>query len=181
MSKASTALCPATVSSLTQWGVHEPVISRRRSTIICRWRVVGTSRPSSRDKFPKWKTKWWACSQSWQEVMLGSTVGICGVAEGKECIMGKRLGDCVEDILHQGHFQSQDKPRGGQCSGLVANAKANIFTAAQFNVTSTQILNLTCLLTTYVLLYISLFVCFTRVHTCPHCHKQPLEEATLLL
>lgn len=43
-------------------GLDPPVTSRRRKEIMCRWRVVGTSRPSSRHKFPKWKTRWWVDS-----------------------------------------------------------------------------------------------------------------------
>lgn len=79
---------------------------------MCRPRVVGTIRPSRRDRFPRWKRRWWVCSHSWHEVALVSTAP--GAAEGKECNVGKRRGGSsgVEDILQQGHLEYEDEVGG---------------------------------------------------------------------
>lgn len=81
--------------------VYRPVIRSRRSRIMCRPRVVGTTRPSSRDRFPRWKRRWWACSHSWHEVTLCFTARTPRASEGKEDWLGKRWGGSsgVEDIL----------------------------------------------------------------------------------
>lgn len=80
--------------------VVRPVIRKRRSRIMCRPSVVGRTKPSNRDKFPRWKKRWWGCSHCWQEVALGSTYP-AGVDEGNIGTMGTITGDsCVgEDIL----------------------------------------------------------------------------------
>lgn len=72
------------------------------------------TRPSSKDRFPKWKRKWWATSQSWHEVALGSITRSPGATEGKECSVGKRRGDGsgVKDILRQGHLEHWGKVGG---------------------------------------------------------------------
>lgn len=49
-----------------------PVIRKRRSAIMCRASVVGMSRPSSRDRFPRWKRRWCACSHSVHSVTLAT-------------------------------------------------------------------------------------------------------------
>lgn len=68
---------------------------------MCRPTVMGMTRPSNRDRFPRWKRKWWVCSHSWHEVTLGSAVWVSRVAEVKECSVGKRgvASSRVEDIL----------------------------------------------------------------------------------
>lgn len=81
-----------------------PVIRRRRSRIMCRPMVVGMTRPSRRDRFPRWKRRWWACSHSWHEVALGSKPESPWVAEGRGGSTVKRRGEDssgVEDILQQ--------------------------------------------------------------------------------
>lgn len=87
--------------------VYRPVIRSRRSRIMCRPSVVGMTRPSSRDRFPRWKRRWWVCSHSWHEVALGSAARTAGVAEGKEGSVARRRGGSsgVEDILQQGHLR----------------------------------------------------------------------------
>lgn len=74
---------------------------------MCRPRVVGMARPSSRDRLPRWKRRWWACSHPWHEVALGSTARTPAVAKGKEGSVVKRRGDGsgVEDIVQQGHLE----------------------------------------------------------------------------
>lgn len=96
-----------------------PVMSRRRSTIMCRPRVVGMSRPSSKDRFPKWKRRWWVCSHAVHAVALGSIAKSPGAADWKECIVGKRWGGSwgAEVILQQGHWR-----KIGQCQLLQAKA-----------------------------------------------------------
>ena len=39
---------------------------------MCRDRVVGMTRAMSRDRLPRWKSRWWVPSHSVQEVVLCS-------------------------------------------------------------------------------------------------------------
>ncbi|MEQ2201786.1 hypothetical protein XENOCAPTIV_018097 [Xenoophorus captivus] len=79
---------------------------------MCSPRVVGMAKPSSRDRFPRWKSMWWTCSHSWQEVALGSTAGTPGDDEVNVGNMGKKVKSDEVDILMQ--FQPEDQGRAAE-------------------------------------------------------------------
>lgn len=89
------------------WGGW-PVIRRRRSRIMCSPRVVGMSRPSSRDRFPRWNSMWWTCSHCWQEVVLASTAGTSGVEEVNVGSMVSKKVESGVDILMELQPEDQD-------------------------------------------------------------------------
>lgn len=70
------------------------------------------SRPSSKDRFPRWKRRWWVCSHTVQAVALSSAAASPGATEGKRCTVGKRWGGSwgAEVILQQGHCR-KDWPK----------------------------------------------------------------------
>ncbi|KAF3840268.1 hypothetical protein F7725_018985 [Dissostichus mawsoni] len=93
-----------------------PVMSRRRSRIMCRLMVLGRARASSKARLPRWKRRWCAWSHSVQEVLFSSAAGTPGEAEGKEGSVVKRGGSAgVEDILRRaGHYLPEVSERHPQ-------------------------------------------------------------------